>query len=561
MVPRKKKYESGEASNFMTRKRALKKLQLTLKDFRRLCILKGVFPREPRNRKRAQKGNVSKVQTLYYEKDIRFLLHEPVVWKFREFKVFLRKLKKAQEKKNYDTVERLRQNKPKYSLDHIVRERYPTFIDAIRDLEDCLCLCFLYSTFPKTQKTPVEMTSLCRRLTTEFMHYVIEAKALRKVFCSIKGYYFQAEIKGQTVTWVIPHNFGFVQPAEVDMRLMSIFVEFYTCVLGFVNYRLFHSLNITYPPKIATVTEAGEADMEDRVGALNQSLQRTVVEDEDNDVIDNIAVADEEKMKEAVKEREMKEQQSNLFKGLKFFLGREVPREPLVFMIRAVGGEVSWDSSVGVGATFPQSDSTITHQVMDRDAKTAGDLVLGRFYIQPQWIFDSINRREKCREKDYALGETLPPHLSPFVSERERRVGDYVPPEQKALEDGKVPEEQEDEDDEESEEEDEEDEDSGNVDDSEEEDEKTEKSKGMGVQVGMMEKLDDDHERKMEEDEEYKLRVMMIKKKHRNLYRSMMKNRRKRMNESKLKEKKRKEWDEENTPKSKKKKKTHTVSV
>merc|ERR1712098_4322 len=359
-----------------------------------------------------------------------------------------------------------------------------------------------------------------------------------------KGYYFQAEIKGQTVTWVIPHSFGFVQPAEVDMRLMSIFVEFYTCVLGFVNYRLFHSLNITYPPKIATVTEGGEAD----------------IEDDENDVIDNIAVADEEKMKEAVREREMKEQQSNLFKGLKFFLGREVPREPLVFMIRAVGGEVSWDSSVGVGATFSQSDAGITHQVMDRDAKTAGDLVLGRFYIQPQWVFDSINRREKCREKDYALGETLPPHLSPFVSERERRVGDYVPPEQKAIEEGKVPEEQEDEEESEDDADEEEDEDSGNVDDSEEE-EKTEDSKGMGVQVGMMEKLDDDHERKMEEDEEYKLRVMMIKKKHRNLYRSMMKNRRKRMNESKLKEKKRKEWDEENTPKSKKKKKSDTVSA
>ena len=119
------------------------------------------------------------------------------------------------------------------------------------------------------------------------------------------------------------------------MRLMSIFVEFYTCVLGFVNYRLFHSLNLAYPPKLSTVTEAGEADMEDRVGALNQSLQRTVVEDEDtSDVIDNIAVADEEKMKEAVLEREMKEKQSNLFKGLKFFLGREVPKEPLVFMIR-----------------------------------------------------------------------------------------------------------------------------------------------------------------------------------------------------------------------------------
>ena len=42
--------------------------------------------------------------------------------------MFLRKLKRASEKKNWDTVERLHQNKPKYSLDTIVKERYPTFI-------------------------------------------------------------------------------------------------------------------------------------------------------------------------------------------------------------------------------------------------------------------------------------------------------------------------------------------------------------------------------------------------------------------------------------------------
>merc|ERR1712025_922055 len=68
----------------------------------------------------------------------------------------------------------------------------------------------------------------------------------------------------------------------------------------------------------------------------------------------------------------------------------------------------------------------------------------------------------------------------------------------------------------------------------------------MGVRVGMMDKLDDDHETKMQEDEEYKLRVMMIKKKYRGFYKSMMKNRRKRMNESKFKEKKRKDWEDQN---------------
>merc|ERR1712004_723869 len=76
----------------------------------------------------------------------------------------------------------------------------------------------------------------------------------------------------------------------------------------------------------------------------------------------------------------------------------------------------------------------------------------------------------------------------------------------------------------------------------------------MGVKVGTMTKLDDDHDQKMVEDEEYKLRVMMIKKKHRGLYRSMMRNRKKRMNEAKNMERKRKEWDDKNSKKAKKQK-------
>merc|ERR1711936_560716 len=57
---------------------------------------------------------------------------------------------------------------------------------------------------------------------------------------------------------------------------------------------------------------------------------------------------------------------------------------------------------------------------------------VSRDYVQPQWVFDSINRREALPVHEYFVGEPLPPHLSPLIKE-ERRVGDYVPPEEKEM--------------------------------------------------------------------------------------------------------------------------------
>lgn len=41
-------------------------------------------------------------------------------------------------------------------------------------------------------------------------------------------------------------------------------------------------------------------------------------------------------------------------------------------------------------------------------------------------MYDCINAKILLPVEDYFLGVTLPPHLSPFVDEKE---GDYVPPE------------------------------------------------------------------------------------------------------------------------------------
>lgn len=54
--------------------------------YRRLCILKGIYPHEPKHKKKVNKGSTAP-RTFYLLKDIRFLLHEPIVGKFREYKV------------------------------------------------------------------------------------------------------------------------------------------------------------------------------------------------------------------------------------------------------------------------------------------------------------------------------------------------------------------------------------------------------------------------------------------------------------------------------------------
>ncbi|KAH8329207.1 hypothetical protein KR074_005762, partial [Drosophila pseudoananassae] len=569
------KYESGEATQYISRRAALRKLQLSLNDFRRLCILKGVYPREPKHRRRAQKGS-SELRVLYHTKDIRFLLHEQIVWTLRDYKIFAKKSNRDRAIKDFRNLKRRLALFPEIKLDHIVKERYPTFIDALKDLDDCLTLLFLFSTFPSLHLIPREQSNLCRRLTVEFLHYVIASKSLRKVFISIKGYYFQAEIKGQKVTWIVPHYYPFKPQSrqEVDFKVMSIFVEFYTIMLGFTNFRLFHGLNLAYPPQFPTNMLQDNEDtlkdessfVSDRIAALNFDLLRTdkVQEDEEELDIDMELLEQDGDSKRIIKMKQEAQEVARLrtlFKGLKFFINREVPREPLVILIKSFGGKVSWDSSIFPGSTFDESDETITHQIVDRPS--LGTQYISRDYIQPQWLFDCVNRRQLLPTNKYFMGEKLPPHLSPFVDSKRDT---YIPPEEKALHDPSLietheqsdddseeeaaPEEEEavdqelldaqlqlayqqetaeykkyggpdgvNEDEEDPDEEDEEEDDEEELD--EQEKRLQEEKQKMSVQSGKVHKVNKRQLHKAEVDE-HRLQARMVKPRHRNLFRKLI---------------------------------------
>lgn len=123
---------------------------------------------------------------------------------------------------------------------------------------------FLFAVVPaeKMHGIPPERCQAARRLTLEFQAYVTRTSALRKTFVSVKGVYFQAEILGQTVTWLTPHALGQTLPSDVDYRVMLTFVEFHEAMVGFVNFKLYHTLGLDYPPVLDRRLEEASAGLE-----------------------------------------------------------------------------------------------------------------------------------------------------------------------------------------------------------------------------------------------------------------------------------------------------------
>jgi pescadillo len=80
---------------------------------------------------------------------------------------------------------------------------------------------FLFASLPSKDRISASLVENCSRLAAEWQLYVMRTHSLRKVFLSIKGVYYQAEIMDQPVTWLVPYQFTQnVRFAHVEIRVM-----------------------------------------------------------------------------------------------------------------------------------------------------------------------------------------------------------------------------------------------------------------------------------------------------------------------------------------------------
>jgi pescadillo len=250
---------------------------------------------------------------------------------------------------------------------------------------------------------------------------------------------------------------------------MLTFLEFYQTFLSFINYRLYTSINLVYPPKVdidqddagagllayqiqpkteepKAIADSNEAntlpvkDITQQLATLPSTLNSLVggeatspkdaPPETNDDVLDTFTSQDPSSaLPQPIDSTP--EISNALFQGLNIYLSRETPVDALTFLLLSFGVTSLSTDPISGPSPYPESDARITHQIYDR-SRLPESIVPGRKYVQPQWVVDSINKGILQDEGLYVPGAELPPHLSPFV---EKSVGTYDPEESVEVED------------------------------------------------------------------------------------------------------------------------------
>jgi len=170
--------------------------------------------------------------------------------------------------------------------------------------------------------------------------------------------------------------------------------------------------------KLSSSAPTSSLEAEEREGEVEEDKMDTATFhelDKDQQLQSSIAYKEEQTIK-------------NLFRGLSFMLGREVPQESLEFVILCGGGEVFKEGN----KPTPLIDQ-ITHFVGDRSFLK--HTILNREYVQPQWVYDAFNLRVLIPTQHYAQGVAPPAHLSPFVDDE---AEGYIPKQKMVLQQWKA---------------------------------------------------------------------------------------------------------------------------
>ncbi|TBU14034.1 ribosomal biogenesis protein [Ordospora colligata] len=363
---------------FISKSLVMKNLKLQDREFDRLVTLCGVHPYIPKNRQKVDEEN-----GFYYKVyDANKLIHSHVYKTMMKNKS-IESIKKRYEGTGFEyKIANLRYKE--YNYVDLIKDKYKTFAESVDGLNVTMSNLYL-----------ARMLGLYKdsdNVIKNFEDFVIAKRLLECSFMSKSGIYNQISIGKIRVTWFVPYPGASLQ--EIIEEKKDIPRGFRWKELTFLDF--VSSSDDESSSSESEMEEIVNDDSKIDISLLSYSLPLL-------DMHFKLVLYKLGKLHEPCSVDHSKivaTDKAGIFSGILFWIDIVAVGECLRLIVPCLGGKV-------VGRD-EKADVCV--------CESADEVNEGVIYVQPQYVFDCLNRKEKLDHIEYCVGKVLPKHVSPFRS-------------------------------------------------------------------------------------------------------------------------------------------------
>lgn len=348
---------------YVSRKMAIEKLGIKPRQFDRLCVLCGIYPivAPYRNRVDIEEGwyyEIDDVKRIYYSDAYDVL------------KSNLRINEKIEKCIKFNRTSKLEFYKEEeYGFVSLIKNKYSAFSESLSKLGESLSQLYIVKMLEIDQKSA--------SVLDEFENFVTQNSLLSCGFMSQKGVYYSFNVEKIRVVWRVPYPGKDLkeiveEKKDLEMRIKEENMTF---------------LDFNYD---------GEDDSQsDDILDLNnpEKLDVSLLRYSAPLLATHIKLVIH-KLQLIYSNRKRKE---GIFKNKKIHVAIQSIPHMIELVLLNEGADL---------VSYEDAEITVIEKVEAFDSKM--------IYVQPQYVFDSLNKESMLNHDDYRPGKTLPIHVSPF---------------------------------------------------------------------------------------------------------------------------------------------------
>jgi pescadillo protein len=364
---------------FISKSLVMKNLKLQDKEFDRLVTLCGVHPYIPKDTRKVDAEN-----GFYYRVcDANKLIHSHV------YKTMLKNKSIESTRKRYEgtgveyKIASLRYSE--YNYVDLVKDKYKTFAESVDGLNVTMSSLYL--------GRMLGLHNDADSVIKNFEDFVVAKRLLECSFMSRSGIYNQMAIGKIRVTWFVPYPGASLQ--EIIEEKKDIPRGFKWKELNFLDF--VSSSDDESSSSESEMEEIANDESKIDISLLSYSLPLLAMHC-------RLVLHKLEKLYEpCVDSSEGAFADKAIFGGMMFWIDTVAVGECLKLIVMCLGGKV-------VGKD-EKADVCV--------CESADEVNEGIIYVQPQYVFDCLNCKERLDHIAYCVGKVLPKHVSPFKSIRD----------------------------------------------------------------------------------------------------------------------------------------------